>query len=134
MSKYKHGEVRELYRGGRVTFTPSKRLFKRDMQVSMPVFYQYFTVQKDGVGIGSIRYYVYGNVARVDKISIDVESERRKGYATLMLEELLRRENVVGFLPTADGFSEEGRALFEAFYTGRPRMRRIYEMWRHGRL
>lgn len=96
----------------KITFSKPMNLFITPNLKQM----KQFSIRKDGIGIGDVNYYVDGTTAYVDMIRINVKSDRRKGYATRLLDHLKKIERVKHITATDDEFTDEGRELFESFW------------------
>jgi len=72
-------------------------------------------IEKDGVGIGYVRYSVKNNIAIVDMVQITVMGERRKGYATMLYNKMKEMESVDTILTGDDEQTEEGELFKQAY-------------------
>lgn len=75
--------------------------------------FKQFSINKDGIGFGSIRYKKINDILIIDHIRINVNNLKRKGYGSMLVEEAIRKTNPKSIRPTDDGYSDEGLKLIE---------------------
>jgi len=76
--------------------------------------YMRFDIMLGNTSIGHVSYRYEDGVIYIDMIQIIDQTQRRKGYASQAIKYLMNKYNTNIVKPTEDGFTDEGKDLFDS--------------------